>query len=561
MKNYAVGLPALSVERLFPKTAKVHEEKDFSFYYVAEGKLLVSYLSEDALYFPGDCFLLPEGRSCSFLPEQGTMVLKVSVDPVFVSSLFEAPSLLLCDSVRNPCWDYRPLSALLLRIASEYPPASRSSALLLASQVYQLLSLAISVPSSSPAPRGSQSGDRMLEIAEYIDVHYGEALTLSGLAGTFYLSPQYLSAFFRKHFGLSFKQYLDEKRLFHAVRDLRTLSLPLHEIALNNGFPSLSAFRRSFKKKYGVSPSAFREDHRQDRFPGTDKGPGHPENSQDAPDPEQLPFVLPVTVPISLKSLKPGIRKPAETVVNIGSVHNLLSESYRARLLDCCREQNISCVRLMELCSNSFVPMTLPDYDYYFQNLDIALSFLYKYSLTPLVELSRLPFCFPFLSEERKSFCYIHRNSRYFRLLRGILGHISHRFPRDWLAKWRFEFCMSPVDSERTYLQDLERIRNLIGTYLPGAQLGGPGYDPCSTPVSLPELLSALKESGMQLDFFSLYLNYHEKDSLSGDTAAYRISKDPDHLKKSCEEARSFWTEIQNLCRFCSAFVQKSAIG
>ena len=547
MNQYSHDLPLQSVRILSFPEEEITRSADHQFFYVLQGELRILFPAGLTAYPAGSCLLLLPGKSCTFFPDAKARLLCVTLDSGFVLSHLENASSLFCDSVRNPFWDYREICSLLLHLKEIDPPSSRAAFLEETGLVYRLLSICARIPSPDlPSAPGVPAHDRSEEIRAYIDEHYQEPLSLTELAGIFFLSPQYLSSFFRKYFGVTFKTFLDSKRLFYALRDLQNTSLPIHEISLRNGFSSAAAFRRSFEKAYGISPTGFRKRRRAVPEARTDSetriGSGAAKDSggRTAPfpakgNPPEAKRCLPLTV--SIETDLPGTPlKQTETILNIGSAHNLLSENYRTGLLSFCLAREIRCIRLMEMVSNSFVPMTLPDYEYYFQNLDISLSFLYKNGLFPIVELSRLPFSFPFLNEERKNYSYIRRNSRYFLLLEAVLLHISQRFPKNWLSRWKFEFCMAPWDTLKTCLEDLSRIRGLLSQYLPGAMLGGPGYDPCVSPVSLQELLPALKERSGSLDFFSTYLHYHApaRNPLPGES--YPVSPDPDLLMNRCRE-------------------------
>lgn len=73
--------------------------------------------------------------------------------------------------------------------------------------------------------------------------------------------------------GVSFQQILAEHRLDVATGLLAQPALPIKEIAFVLGFGSQDAFSRAFRRRTGVSPTAFRtlefikSNHRQERYP------------------------------------------------------------------------------------------------------------------------------------------------------------------------------------------------------------------------------------------------------------------------------------------------------
>lgn len=87
---------------------------------------------------------------------------------------------------------------------------------------------------------------------------YRQPISLHEIADRVYLSPAYFSQLFHKTVGVSFSAYLTDYRLQMASRYLSNNTLLLKEIAPLCGFPSFTNFSAAFKKRYGVSPAAYR---------------------------------------------------------------------------------------------------------------------------------------------------------------------------------------------------------------------------------------------------------------------------------------------------------------
>ncbi len=58
--------------------------------------------------------------------------------------------------------------------------------------------------------------------------------------------------------GMSFIEYLNDYRLMMAARLLLASDSSVLSISQEVGFENLSYFNRSFKKKYHITPSAYR---------------------------------------------------------------------------------------------------------------------------------------------------------------------------------------------------------------------------------------------------------------------------------------------------------------
>lgn len=112
----------------------------------------------------------------------------------------------------------------------------------------------------TPGLHGSQP-NMQRELLSYVHEHYTEKLSLNELASQFYLSPKYISRYFKEHFHITFVNYINYLRLSHAKRLLETTHLPVTEIALCSGFPNVNYFIRTFKDKYGCTPLKYRQQH------------------------------------------------------------------------------------------------------------------------------------------------------------------------------------------------------------------------------------------------------------------------------------------------------------
>ncbi len=109
-------------------------------------------------------------------------------------------------------------------------------------------------------PSTGGNADMQKAMLSYIEEHYTEKLTLSMMAQEFHLSEKYLSRYFKEHFYLSFSNYVMHLRLTLARQLLEATELPVTEIALRSGFPSVSYFIRSFKTAYKTSPLRYRKE-------------------------------------------------------------------------------------------------------------------------------------------------------------------------------------------------------------------------------------------------------------------------------------------------------------
>lgn len=81
---------------------------------------------------------------------------------------------------------------------------------------------------------------------------------LDELASKVGLSSAHLRSLFRQQFGASPKQVLQDIRLTRARALLSVGSAPVAEVAYEAGWEDVSAFNRSFRRRFGMSPGEYR---------------------------------------------------------------------------------------------------------------------------------------------------------------------------------------------------------------------------------------------------------------------------------------------------------------
>jgi YesN/AraC family two-component response regulator len=85
-----------------------------------------------------------------------------------------------------------------------------------------------------------------------------ELIKIKSIAEVFYMSPNYVSVFIKRHAGVSIQQYVLKTKIEMAVRLLKQTNLNISEIADKTGFLDSSHFNKTFKKYTGNNPSRLR---------------------------------------------------------------------------------------------------------------------------------------------------------------------------------------------------------------------------------------------------------------------------------------------------------------
>ncbi len=107
-------------------------------------------------------------------------------------------------------------------------------------------------------------GWRLAAVDAHIREHYDQPLSLADLTAIAGLSVAQLERHCKRIFQLTPRQMIHKARL-GAASQLLAGDAPITEIALRCGYTDHSAFSRQFKALTGLSPSQYRETHRQPR--------------------------------------------------------------------------------------------------------------------------------------------------------------------------------------------------------------------------------------------------------------------------------------------------------
>lgn len=92
-------------------------------------------------------------------------------------------------------------------------------------------------------------------VTKYIDEHLNERFTLNEIAQECFISRNYLGKLFKEQMGISFKEYVTQRRIEVARRELLSGKYMIYEVAELVGFDSPAYFTSVFKKELGYSPS------------------------------------------------------------------------------------------------------------------------------------------------------------------------------------------------------------------------------------------------------------------------------------------------------------------
>ena len=151
-------------------------------------------------------------------------------------------------------------TALKLKTQVERPsPSSRLYAEALSVVLaHELVRLNNGITPTTTPVRGGLASRQQRLVAEYIQAHLAEQISLAALAEIAQLSPFHFSRAFKQSFGLPPHRYLKNRRIEHAKMLLAKPTLSVTDIALDVGFSETSSFTAAFRKLTGRTPSDYR---------------------------------------------------------------------------------------------------------------------------------------------------------------------------------------------------------------------------------------------------------------------------------------------------------------
>lgn len=95
-------------------------------------------------------------------------------------------------------------------------------------------------------------------VAQYVETHYAEDISLDLLAERQNITGGYLSTYFKEKTGINFVDYMNEFRIQKAKDLLLQTDMKIQDIAGQTGYATMSSFNRMFKRYTGVTPSEYR---------------------------------------------------------------------------------------------------------------------------------------------------------------------------------------------------------------------------------------------------------------------------------------------------------------
>ncbi len=221
------------------------------------GRAIVSQLGSQ------DLLVIPAGQPHGVSWHRQAAVVSLLINQDFVAEALEGIGLDLADGLtfRDPF-----LSAVGRRVWEVLTAERTSRSILdaLATAVVYGISERV-LPARSLMEENTRiaplSKQHVSAVQSYVDAHIGEDISLDAMARRLNMSVWHFGRRLRASTGMSPHAFLIDRRFTHAQLLLRSTSASILEVSIAVGMTH-SHFTRSFRNRFGTSPSEFRREIR-----------------------------------------------------------------------------------------------------------------------------------------------------------------------------------------------------------------------------------------------------------------------------------------------------------
>lgn len=567
-KLFLNGNRILDYELLMDQNVNNCFYNDIVIYFVLEGEMRIRFGGEDFTLKARDFILVNAFWHHSYQMADHTLAVGFIISIAELSQYFDLSNVEFhCNSLVGEAEQYQQIRELLeVCIANYYGKRAGNGRTLmrLNSIYYQMIEILVSgftLYIVDDAKRLSANTDeaRINEIVSYIHLNYTNAISLGELAEKFYMSTAYISRYIKKHLGKNFGEYLSQIRLEHSVHELESGEKAIARIALDNGFPNIASFNKLFKERFGMTPKAYQEQHKNYRGQKETGGGKHIINDMEyrlmdyldeAKEPKELvrdggEVLRSVEVDTQLFHFT---EKSWSRMINVGRFVSVLRGDVQNHLLFLHQKLGFEYVRMWDLYEEEMklnIGRSLGRHN--FSKLDKVIDFLVNHEMHPYFELGFKPNVLLleneiFIFNETREILF-HSPQEYRHFITDLMVHFVNRYGMQEVSKWYFEQWgdprLFPKGDFEPYFQFFEAAYQGIKEIVPEARVGG-NYDREYGYIHFPKLMELWSRRSIRPDFLGIYCyqsSYLETGVEKGIRmmTEEKISYIYQYLKEKCE--------------------------
>lgn len=525
-------------------------QKNMEFLFVLKGEIKVVINNQEYKLSESDVVLINDGDVYEVYGPEENIVLSMQIDSDFFNSVMRGEqSLFLCNSSINENEKYNEIRRILSKIMYEYSIREHGYDFKIMSLLYDLiylLNMNFTIVEDyiiqNIEIKNSKYTERINNILSYIKQNYYKQISLQDVADSQYLTPEYLSKFFKTHMGMTLLKYLNEYRLSQAVKELIRTDDSVTIIAMNNGFPNLAAFNKIFKEVYETTPAEYRTQIRRKQetngknekieieITKVDHNQALEKINQyvtyeEASEKKSLDLnaVKNVTIIAEVDRSKP-VSHSWRNLINLGYAQDGLRSDLQEQLAHIQKKIKFKYARFQDIFSDemlSYGEENIDESNYNFTKVDKLIDFLYSVNLKPFIELGNKAkvlnlstnkvMYFRNSSEKQK------KSKKYLDLLEKFIVHSTNRYGIKEVSQWYFEvwkegendYVFWNGDFDK-YIKEFKTYYTIIKNVVPESKVGGPGFNAEVNKKWFGEFLNQLKVTNTKIDFLSVSLYPYE---------------------------------------------------
>ena len=537
-----------------------HYHQNPEVFYVLTGELKVQIDETTFLMKQGDILLINANKRHTMNGNEELLGARFDLDFHLLAEYMESMQLLFwCNSVADKNAAYADLREVFDQILSRYFEKDEKSALDLQALYFQAAHILTSnflvkADDTRLNMDDSQDRQRVRQIQNYIQANYQSQISLNNLADQLYLSNAYLSKYVKKHLGLTFMEYLNNVRLFHAVDELLYTKKNMTHIALDNGFPTSATFTKAFRDIYGEAPSEYRRKMREQQEPNNpEQGLSEEESGRIK---KYLIFKEQHNEPVvkNQKVCTVDVQQTGKLLTDchkaicVGDAYTVLQSDVQSQLRDIQKAADIKYARMWNIFSREECYNEKGGCN--FRKIDQILDFLLENHMKPYLELGHKEVLLnysaeKFLKENEKIENYEVQVYEY--IIREFCTHLVNRYGIDEIETWYFEYynfsntgvteSTGMTEEEGLYYQYFAIIYRILKGISPAIKVGGAGFILGYGTLGCRSILPIWKKKNLMPDFLSVYSYQYVAIDDNGERYG-RKSIDIDYMKNQTEILR-----------------------
>lgn len=413
MRGTKQEMPGFRFRLLRPEKKRELWNPDFELLFLLRGSGRVSYEDGEVHNLPmGSIFAINRFQICDLDLDKDGLALSLCVSAETIASFHI--KLLKCE-VKCQSFFYMEdqqekfdlIRRDMARIFLEMYKNNEEQPIYMKSRVTALLEDLLSYfTSGEKVEQGRGGRERIQRASDYILQHWREEITLEDLADHLYLSRAYISRSFPQYFGVSFREYVTQVRLAHAVQEMHS-GATLTEIAYHNGFVNETAMIRAFRKYRGMTPSEYRKQMEYTVKQREKKGKEREEAAGDHDIFQSLLQYAAVTeqeiettnesavsVIVAVNGRKPRVAGHWKRVINAGYAASVLNREVQDELEQLVQELGYELIRVKGILDDDmcvFRRNMWGEIQFCWNYIDEVIDFILSTGAKPLLEFGHMP--------------------------------------------------------------------------------------------------------------------------------------------------------------------------